>query len=253
MRANLYDASFLNETRILFSIPFFSSNPSTGVNYMGTAGSTSLVSRSDLPPTSRVLPSMTVDTDIGANSSTSLANTPCPQTPEKSVLFLPLFIRSERRIYAYIYTLVPRRADADDLLQETSLVMWDKFEASNPPNDFLAWGRRIAYHKVLDFYKKSRRSQARLSQLFLERIAEVGEADLVPQQEERCEALAECVEKLTPKSRDLLNYRFVEGATTQSTAEQVGSSVDAVYKALAKLRQSLFACVQNKLARENRP
>lgn len=197
---------------------------------------------------------MTVDTDIGANSSASLASTPCDPTPEKSVLFLPLFIRFERRIYAYIFTLVPRRADADDLLQETSLVMWDKFEVASPPNDFLAWGRRIAYHKVLDFYKKSRRSQARLSQLFLERISEAADhPDYLPQQEDRREALAECVENLTPKSRDLLTYRFVEGATTQSTAEQVGSSVDAVYKALAKLRQSLFECVQKKLARENRP
>jgi RNA polymerase sigma-70 factor, ECF subfamily len=194
---------------------------------------------------------MAVDTDIRTNSPPP-AGEPCDRTPEKSKLFLPLFIRFERRIYAYIFTLVPRRADADDLLQEASLVMWDKFEAESPPNDFLAWGRRIAYHKVLDFYKKSRRSQARLSQLFLEKISEsAGQPSLVPQLEDRREALAACVEKLPPRGRELLTYRFTEGATTQSTAERAGLSVEAVYKSLAKLRQSLFECVQKMIAKEN--
>jgi RNA polymerase sigma-70 factor (ECF subfamily) len=196
---------------------------------------------------------MAVDIDIGANSSAPPTNEPCDQTPEKSKLFLPLFIRFERRIYAYIFTLLPRRADADDLLQETSLVMWDKFDAASPPNDFLAWGRRIAYHKVLDFYKKSRRSNARLSQLFLDRISEsAAEPTLVQQLEDRREALAACVEKLSPRARDLLTYRFVEGATTQSTAELVGRSVEVVYKALSKIRHSLFECVQRMIAREGR-
>jgi RNA polymerase sigma-70 factor, ECF subfamily len=196
---------------------------------------------------------MAVDTDIGANSAAQQTNEPCDRTPEKSTLFLPLFIRFERRIYAYIFTLLPRRADADDLLQETSLVMWDKFDAVSPPSDFLAWGRRIAYHKVLDFYKKSRRSHARLSQLFLNRISEAAsEPGLVPQLEDRREALAVCVEKLSPRARDLLTYRFVEGATTQTTAELVGKSVESVYKALAKLRLSLFECVQKMIARKDR-
>jgi RNA polymerase sigma-70 factor (ECF subfamily) len=195
---------------------------------------------------------MAVDTDIGANSPPA-ADVPCDPVPEKSKLFLPLFIRSERRIYAYIITLVPRRADADDLLQEASLVMWDKFDAASPPSDFLAWGRRIAYHKVLDFYKKSRRLQSSLSQLFLQRISEsAADPGLVPQLEDRREALAACVEKLSPRGRELLTCRFIEGATTQTTAERVGRSVEAVYKSLAKLRQTLFQCVQRMIAREDR-
>jgi RNA polymerase sigma-70 factor, ECF subfamily len=194
---------------------------------------------------------MSVDTDIGANSPPA-ANEPCDRTPDKSKLFLPLFIRFERRIYSYIFTLVPRRADADDLLQETSLVMWDKFDVASPPNDFLAWGRRIAYHKVLDFYKKSRRSQARLSQIFLERISEsASEAGTTLQVEDRREALAACVEKLSPRGRELLTHRFAEGATTQTVAERVGLSVEAAYKALSKVRQLLFDCVQKRILRED--
>ena len=49
-----------------------------------------------------------------------------------------------------------------------------------------------------------------------------------------------------------LSRRFAEGATTQSTATQVGRSADAVYKALAKIRQALFDCVTRTLAAAER-
>src|SRR5581483_11860827 len=79
---------------------------------------------------------------------------PAAPTPEKGRQFLRLFVQTERRFYAYILTLLPNRADADDVLQEASLVMWDKFDDRRPPDDFAAWGCRIAYFKVLDFCKK---------------------------------------------------------------------------------------------------
>src|SRR5262249_43469814 len=89
--------------------------------------------------------------------------------PAKGKLFLRLFLQNERRLYAYILTLLPNRADADDVLQEASLVMWDKFDDENPPADFTAWGCRIAYFKVLDFCKKRHRSRVVFSQAMLER------------------------------------------------------------------------------------
>src|SRR5262249_38382853 len=52
----------------------------------------------------------------------------------KGKLFLRLFLQHERRLYAYILTLLPNRADADDVLQEVSLVMWEEFQAKPPPD-----------------------------------------------------------------------------------------------------------------------
>lgn len=172
---------------------------------------------------------------------------------DKNKLFLGLFLQNQRRLYAYILTLLPNRADADDVLQDASMVMWDKFDAGQPPTDFLAWARRVAYHKVLDFYKKTHRAEARLGRVFLDRVAGACEQAETLQLDDRRAALAACVEKLAPKDRDLLNRRFAEGATTRSTSEQVGRSVEAVYKALAKVRQSLLDCVQKSLAREDQP
>jgi RNA polymerase sigma-70 factor (ECF subfamily) len=166
-------------------------------------------------------------------------------------LFLRLFLRNERRIYAYIVTLLPNRADADDVFQEASIVMWDKFDDRHPPEDFAAWGCRIAYFKVLDYYRKRQRCRVRFSQAMLERVAETAiEQASVLQLDDRRDALAACLEKLPPRDQDLLERRFAPGSTTQSTAAAVGRSVDAVYKALAKIRQALFDCVTRTLRRE---
>ena len=174
--------------------------------------------------------------------------------PDKNKLFLRLFLRNERRLYAYILVLLPHRADADDVLQDTSLTLWDKFDANAPPIEFLAWARRVAYHKVLDFYKKGSRAQARLGRLFLTRLGESAMWQTEDERhDERRDALAGCVEKLPQPDRDLLAARFADGATTQSASAQVGKSVDAVYKALARVRETLFRCVQKSIAAEGRP
>jgi RNA polymerase sigma-70 factor (ECF subfamily) len=196
--------------------------------------------------------------DVGSNSSSAARAAPMDRcddrTTDKNKLFLRLFLRNQKRLFAYVLTLLPNRADADDVLQETSLVMWDKFDASSPPTEFLAWARRIAYHKVLDFYKKTNRVHARLSRVFLERVGQTAaEQAEVLQLDDRREALAACIEKLGPRERDLLARRFADGATTQSISDQLGRSVDAVYKALAKLRETLFRCVQKSIAQESHP
>jgi RNA polymerase sigma-70 factor (ECF subfamily) len=169
----------------------------------------------------------------------------------KVKLFLRLFLQHQRRLYAYALTVLPNRADADDVLQEASLVMWDKFDGDRPPDDFVAWGCRIVYFKVLDLRKKRQRSRVLFSQQMLERVAETAvEQAAALQLDERREALAGCLGKLDARDRDLLARRFAEGATTQSTAAEVGRSPDAVYKALARIRRALFECVTRALASE---
>jgi RNA polymerase sigma-70 factor, ECF subfamily len=192
--------------------------------------------------------SMAGDADIGPGRPPPPVGAEADK-PAKGKLFLRLFLQNERRLYAYILTLLPNRADADDVLQEASLVMWDKFDDEHPPADFAAWGCRIAYFKVLDFCKRRQRSRVRFSQALLDRLAETAvEQAGALHLDERREALADCLAKLPARDRDLLARRFADGATTQTTAAQVGRSVEAVYKALAKIRQALFDCVTRTLA-----
>jgi RNA polymerase sigma-70 factor (ECF subfamily) len=83
--------------------------------------------------------------------------------------FLGRFLKAERRIFAYVYTLVPNRADAEDVFQEVSKVLWEKYDEWNPPDDFAAWACRVAYFKVNDYRRSRRRQRVIFSDDVLER------------------------------------------------------------------------------------
>jgi RNA polymerase sigma-70 factor (ECF subfamily) len=87
----------------------------------------------------------------------------------------------------------------------------------------------------------------------LERLAEAGlaRADEL-RLDERHALLGQCIGKLGRRDRELLAQRYKEGATVRSAAEGLGRTIDAVYKALARIRGLLHNCVERSLAAEGR-
>lgn len=163
--------------------------------------------------------------------------------------FIRLFTKCEPRIFAYILTLVPNFSDAEDVLQQTNLVMWRKFDDFERGSDFLSWGRSIAHFEVLAMRKRKQRAAVRFSDDFVEAVA----GDVVARSgslDARHIALAACLEKLKARDRELVHLRYQPEATTQSVADRVGRSVDAVYKALNRIRQSLWECINRTLSAE---
>jgi len=173
------------------------------------------------------------------------------QTPERTEEFVGLFTLNARRIYGFILSLQPNVADADEIFQETSTVLWRKFEQFESGTDFLAWACQIARYKVMSLRQRVGRERLQFSDEFVENVADeslLAGTALEP----RHQALSRCIEKLNQRDRDLLLRRYQEGATTRSIAADVGRSVDAVYKALNRIHEALFQCIQRTLRAEGR-
>ena len=60
----------------------------------------------------------------------------------------------ERMVYGYILSLVPNWADADEILQETNIRLWEEFEKFQPGTNFAAWAIRVAHFQVLTWRKR---------------------------------------------------------------------------------------------------
>jgi DNA-directed RNA polymerase specialized sigma24 family protein len=56
---------------------------------------------------------------------------------------------TQRRLRVFVLSLAPDFSAADDVLQETFLVVTRKAAESEPGTNFFAWARRIATFKVL--------------------------------------------------------------------------------------------------------
>jgi len=157
--------------------------------------------------------------------------------------FVALWTRNTRRIFAYVLTLLPHWADAEEVLQETSTLAWERFDQYEPGTNFCAWACRIAYYKVLEHRRRKKRDAVCFSEPLVEVIDKHFEQE-TRTSERRAEALRECLEKLTPRDRELIQLRYEPDATVKSVAARVDRSVDAIYKALRRIHDALFDCVQ---------
>jgi len=167
----------------------------------------------------------------------------------RAQVFLRLYQANERRIYGFILALVPKWSEADDLLQETTIVMWSKFDRFEPGTDFAAWAMRIARYQIMNYRKKKRNQRVQFSDEVLEAIdGRVSAA--TTQLDTRRDALQACLKKLPARDRELINLRYEYDATTKSVAERVGRGIDAVYKALNRIHVQLFYCIRRTLAME---
>lgn len=160
--------------------------------------------------------------------------------------FVRLLIANQPRIYAYIVSLLPNWADADEVFQETGIVLWSKREEFKPGTSFLAWACQIALNKVFNLRKHQARSRLIFDDQFLTAVADERKA-MVERVEARSSALKGCIEKLKPRDRELLECWYQKRGTTKSMAEELGRPIDTIYKAMKRIRRSLFHCVSDNL------
>ena len=90
---------------------------------------------------------------------------------EQHEKFSELLTLHQGQLHGYILALVRNRADADDLFQTTSLVLWRKFDTFRPGSSFFAWARRTAELEVRNFLKRNRSLFIPFSEELLDALA----------------------------------------------------------------------------------
>ena len=67
---------------------------------------------------------------------------------------------------------------------------------------------------------------------------------LSAQMDERYEALQKCLKKLPEKHFDFLKKRYIQGSSIKKIADDLGVSLNVVYKRLSKIKGILLDCVR---------
>lgn len=167
---------------------------------------------------------------------------------DRGEIFLRTLAEHERWLAAYVYSLVSRAADADDILQECKVTLWKQFSTFTPGTNFRAWARTIALHQILNYRRaEQRRPWSPLDQQFIESIA--GEIERRGEQLERkADSLRACLRKLPEAHRAVVVSRYYEERTIDEIAAQSGRTSEAVYRLLSRIRAVLNECINRQLA-----
>lgn len=166
--------------------------------------------------------------------------------------FVRLFTRHQRPLFLYLLTRVPNPVEAEEILQETNIVIWRKFEQFTPGTNFLAWATQIAKYEVLKYRERHHKDKHQFSDRL---VAELADDDMedASHWEARRQALAKCLAKLRAKDRELIERRYKPGESGITLAEFLERPINSVYQSLSRVRRTLLECVHRELNAETGP
>ena len=163
--------------------------------------------------------------------------------------FVQAFARHEPGLRAFVRSLLPDIDHTDEVMQETSLVLWRKYAEFDPTTNFLNWACTVARFEVLKFRRRLVRDRHVFQIELLTQLAEDSLAE-AEQLESQRRALHQCIEKLPTRQRTLVRAAYAHGTTIKDVASQMGQSATSLYKALNRIRRQLLQCIDSSPGQE---
>lgn len=171
------------------------------------------------------------------------------RSPERTDEFIRLLTQHQPAVFLFIVSQLPQRADAEEVLQETNLLLWKKFDEYQSGTNFRAWAMQIASFRAKKFIESMGRSKLHFGDQFLDKVAAVAD-ETIHRVEQRNAALQQCLDELPHKDRQLIELRYLAAGSIASVAAATGRSAEAVYKAIQRARRALHQCIQAKMVAE---
>jgi len=172
---------------------------------------------------------------------------PTKPTPEQLALVQGLFIQNLPALRGFVLALTGGFDLVDDVIQETFITVSAKASDFKPGTNFRAWVFTIAKFKLLQAIDSRVKSDVeRLSPDVVEALCaqETGEDWCMEQQ---LNLLSSCLEKLAPKSHQMIELRYQHAQRPTEIARFMGWTVDAVHVALSRAREFLRDCLKRQM------
>jgi RNA polymerase sigma-70 factor (ECF subfamily) len=163
--------------------------------------------------------------------------------------FLRLYVEHEEALRCFLLTLLPGREEAREVMQGVAVVLWRKFGSLSAPDDFRRWAFGVARLEALTFIRDRQRDRLVFDEEVMNLLADESDDQADAYAAER-EALDECLGKLAPAQRKLLEAAYDPGARMDELAVALGRTPMSFYKALHRIRLALMDCTQRVMTRE---
>ena len=175
-----------------------------------------------------------------------------PNSLPRDAEFASCLREIQTRLYGYIHSLARDLNDADDLFQQTALILWKKFEEYDRERSFFSWACGIARLEVVNFLRSRARRRLYFSDdlnlLLIEAQEEISNLEM----EDRRDALAKCVAKLRERDQELLLECYQETGGVNEAAARRGRSSQSIFNSLRRIRRALYVCISRTMSQESR-
>ena len=165
-------------------------------------------------------------------------------TTSRQEQFMQDVIACQSRLYGLLLALLGNSTAADDVLQETNLVLMRKQTDFAPGTNFWAWAAQVARYEVMTYRKRQVRDRLYFDDELVATLAREAEASEGHWDQYKT-ALRTCLGNLNTRLRDMLQARYA-GESVTAIAERLDRPAASVSQTLYRARLSLADCIRQR-------
>lgn len=165
---------------------------------------------------------------------------------EKLTRITLLWTSAQPSVMAFIRSITPQLADAEDILQETARQVATRFDEYDQSRPFAPWAMGIAKYKVLEWRRKQAKGAVLLEEDAIDAI-HFSYTERAEDWPEVGRAIDLCLKKASPAAEKLLVLRYLENLKPAEIARRLDSSANSVSVRLTRARTALRDCIRRRL------
>ena len=159
-----------------------------------------------------------------------------------------------KKLFCFICRKVADPADAEDIVQEALISIYDSLPLFKGKSSFLTWAYSIARHELADFYRKKKLKQVVFSRLpwLRELVSQALGPELAYQELETKKKIVRTLKNLSEGYSRILRLKYVEELSMRQIGQELNLTVKAVESRLTRARlafQKLYAGETNRQVR----
>ena len=141
--------------------------------------------------------------------------------------FKMLYVRHHVRVFRFVMRLVGNEPTAEEVVNEVFLEAWRHAQDFRGRSRVTTWLLSIARFKIISECR--RRSEAQLDEAVAAVIEDPGDPPSISMEKhERSDILQECLAKLTPIHREVINLIYYQGRNVEEVARFTGAPVSTI-------------------------
>ena len=172
-----------------------------------------------------------------------------PEANETGGQLLQLFARHNRELHAYSRLILHSVDLLDDVMQEASIVIWEKQAQLRNQAEFLPWAKTIVRNISFRHRRTAARDRHVFSDELVNRLLEEDDLESTDKDQSPNEyaALMSCLNKFPDERKQLILAPYRAPGAVKELAAKANRSPNSLYKLRQRLRVKLMDCVENEL------
>lgn len=158
-----------------------------------------------------------------------------------------LILAERERVLAYIDAIVRDYSLAEDIFQETAMLLVTRRDTLQNEQHVKGWLRLTARNLSFKAMRDRARQPVALDQTVIEALDPHWDAVESDNVNEKLEALRKCIGGLSAYGREILRQRYGRGIVGDELASALGRTQVAVRRALSRVHKALAECISKQV------